>query len=101
MTETVTTIRETPLEKRGSVEIDAERCKGCGLCVMTCGRRVLAMSQRLNSKGYNPAEVVQPERCTGCALCALMCPDVAIRVSRSGKPRVFDRQREERGGNGK
>lgn len=73
---------KTPVERRGKVIIDPERCKGCGLCVMACGRNVLAMSERLNSKGYTPAEVKQPERCTGCALCALMCPDVAIEVFR-------------------
>jgi len=68
--------------QKGSVEIDAEKCKGCGLCTMACARGVLAMSEKLNSKGYTPAEVVKPERCTGCKLCALMCPDVAIKVYR-------------------
>lgn len=79
MTETVIT---KTAEKKGSVVIDTERCKGCGLCVMSCSRGVLAMSERLNAKGYTPAEVKEPERCTGCALCALMCPDVAIKVYR-------------------
>lgn len=66
----------------GAVAIDAERCKGCALCVAACPRGVLALSKQLNSKGYSPAEARQPERCTGCVLCALMCPDVALTVFR-------------------
>lgn len=69
-------------ERKGLVVIDEERCKGCGLCAMACSRGVLALSDRLNSKGYTPAEIRQAELCTGCALCALMCPDVAIKVFR-------------------
>lgn len=64
----------------GAVVIDAERCKGCGLCAAACARGVLAMSSRLNARSYTPAEVRQPEKCSGCEMCALMCPEVAIRV---------------------
>lgn len=67
----------------GAVVIDAERCKGCGLCNAACARGVLAMSSRLNARSYTPAEVRHPEKCTGCQMCALMCPEVAIRVYRS------------------
>ncbi len=66
----------------GCVGVDEERCKGCGLCVKSCNKQVLALANYLNSKGYTPAKVTQPERCTGCTLCALMCPDVAIKVYR-------------------
>ncbi|MFQ9952631.1 MAG: 4Fe-4S binding protein, partial [Clostridium sp.] len=37
---------------------------------------------KINSKGYHPAQLVEPEKCTGCASCAMMCPDVAIIVER-------------------
>lgn len=69
-------------DKKGAVIIDAERCKGCGLCVATCKQGALRTSDRLNARGYTPAEVVRPERCTGCNLCAEMCPDMAISVYR-------------------
>ena len=64
----------------GRVEIDKEGCKGCELCIDPCPKDVLAMSTKINSKGYFYAEAVHPEDCIGCALCATACPDVAIEV---------------------
>ena len=68
---------------KGTVTIHEDVCKGCGLCVHACPKGVLAMSKdKLNQKGYNPAEVVDADACIGCAMCAVMCPDVAIKVER-------------------
>lgn len=68
---------------RGKVTIDADRCKGCGLCVSFCLKKVLELDEgALNRKGYHPAAAKRPEECTGCASCATMCPDVAIKVER-------------------
>jgi len=57
-----------------------ERCKGCGLCVLACPRKLLVISGRLNNQGYPVAELTEPEKCNGCALCAEMCPDMVIEV---------------------
>ncbi|HIY09138.1 MAG TPA: 4Fe-4S binding protein [Firmicutes bacterium] len=58
-------------------------CKGCGLCVSVCPKKIIRLSpDRLNAKGYSPAEVVKPEECIGCAMCGIMCPDSAITVER-------------------
>ncbi len=62
------------------VVIDAERCKGCELCVHFCPPRVLAISLRLNSRGFYPAVLLDDARCTSCTACALVCPDMAITV---------------------
>ncbi|RLC45978.1 MAG: 2-oxoacid:acceptor oxidoreductase [Candidatus Coatesbacteria bacterium] len=64
------------------VTIDRERCKGCELCVAACPKQVLAMSTKINSKGYFYAEVAHIENCIACALCAKSCPDAAIEVER-------------------
>ena len=67
---------------KGKVIIDTERCKGCGVCVVACPSRVLALSRRVNGKGYNYAEAVDPDACVGCANCAIVCPDTCIIVYR-------------------
>ncbi len=69
---------------RGWITFDEELCKGCELCTTACPQDVIVMDlDRTNSKGYHPAQLVDPEgRCTGCALCAVVCPDVVITVHR-------------------
>lgn len=70
-----------PAEKlKAKLVFIEERCKGCGLCVLTCPRKILAISDRLNNQGYPVAELTDPEKCNGCALCAEMCPDMVIEV---------------------
>ncbi len=60
-----------------------DECKGCGLCVHVCPKKILEMAQdRINKKGFNPAQMAEPEKCIGCAICATMCPDVVIRVEK-------------------
>ena len=60
---------------------DADRCKGCGLCVTACPKSLLAMDQnRINAQGHHPAGIKTPEECIGCASCATICPDCVIRI---------------------
>ena len=66
-----------------NVSFDEERCKGCELCTTACPKGIVVMAaERINSKGYHPAQVTDMARCTGCAACALICPDVVIVVER-------------------
>jgi 2-oxoglutarate ferredoxin oxidoreductase subunit delta len=62
------------------VVFNEERCKGCGLCVLACPKKELAISPKINNQGYRVACLKEESRCTGCALCAEMCPDVVIEV---------------------
>ncbi|MGA2283009.1 MAG: 4Fe-4S dicluster domain-containing protein [Candidatus Dormibacteria bacterium] len=59
---------------RGSVTIDAQECKGCGLCIEACPPRVLRLSAELNTHGYHPAEY-GGSGCTGCGICYYVCPE--------------------------
>ena len=61
--------------------IKEELCKGCGLCVMSCPKKILALSpDRINKKGYNPSTCIDEEKCIACAFCATICPDTVIEV---------------------
>ena len=65
------------------LSIRTERCKGCGLCVNACPKKILVLSQdKINAKGHHPAEINDQEKCIACAFCATMCPDCVITVER-------------------
>ncbi len=59
-----------------------ERCKGCEMCVAACPKKIIRLADRINARGFNPAEVPEKdmEKCIGCSFCAWMCPDVVIEV---------------------
>ena len=59
-----------------------ERCKGCGLCVEVCPKKIIVMSDVFNSKGYLAAVCRDETVCVGCTLCARACPDVVIEIER-------------------
>ncbi|MDR0928086.1 MAG: 4Fe-4S binding protein [Oscillospiraceae bacterium] len=65
------------------VTFQENRCKGCGMCVAACPKKIVALQKdALNEKGYHPAGVKAMEQCIGCAFCATMCPDCVITVEK-------------------
>jgi 2-oxoglutarate ferredoxin oxidoreductase subunit delta len=63
---------ETP--KKSYVHTIRERyCKGCGICVAFCPKKVLALRE-----GKVFAE--RADQCVGCRMCELRCPDYAIEL---------------------
>ncbi len=70
------------------VEIDRDRCKGCGLCTISCPKELIHLGEEINQFGYFFARWEGDGKCTGCAICGEICPDVAVRVWRDGgKPK--------------
>ncbi|MFI3322216.1 MAG: 4Fe-4S binding protein [Rikenellaceae bacterium] len=66
----------------GKIEIDKERCKGCGVCVEVCPTKAISLSKFVNDKGYHYCELSAADSCVGCANCGLTCPDGCIVVYR-------------------
>ena len=66
---------------KGAIVVDAEKCKGCEVCLGACPEAVICMTKAVNGKGYHYAEMSN-DNCTGCMNCAIVCPDGVITVYR-------------------
>lgn len=65
---------------RGIIEVDNERCKGCGICVSVCPVKAISLGHKVNSKGYNYCYMSNADACIGCTACGMICPDSVITV---------------------
>ena len=55
--------------------VDAEKCIGCELCYVTCGREVYEVT----ADKFHKAVVARAYNCmVGCSTCAVVCPTLAI-----------------------
>ena len=66
---------------KGKLDINEEKCKGCGLCIEVCPTHTLQLSPNVNSKGYHFSTEVT-DTCIACTNCAVICPDGVITVYR-------------------
>jgi len=63
--------------------VNSERCKGCGLCISACPKKIVEIQNASrNKKGYYFAVCTDDSACISCAMCAMMCPDCAITVNK-------------------
>lgn len=53
------------------LKIVDELCKGCGICVEFCPKKVLGLE-------HDVVKVLKEEDCIKCGQCELRCPDYAI-----------------------
>lgn len=67
-------MENTDTRSRGIVWIDANECKGCGLCILACPPKVMALTPGLNHHGYRTAQY-SGSGCTACGICFLACPE--------------------------
>ncbi|MGI6039126.1 MAG: 4Fe-4S binding protein [Clostridiales bacterium] len=65
------------------VTFEKDKCKGCGLCIEACPKKILQLSEdEINLRGYYPAMIIDQDKCIACSFCAIMCPDCIITVEK-------------------
>lgn len=61
------------LKNVSTLELDQEKCTGCGMCAIVCPHGVFEMKD-------GRAHITERDRCMECSACALNCPFEAITV---------------------
>ena len=74
---------ELPQYFRGKVVIDAERCKGCGLCVRDCPGAGLEL---IKTDRDHYQLIHYPARCAYCGQCEESCRSDAIHLTNGYPP---------------
>lgn len=54
--------------------INRNWCKGCGICVRFCPKKVLEMDE------HEKAYAADASKCACCQACAIRCPDLSIEI---------------------
>lgn len=75
---------------RGSIQVDINECKGCGLCIEACPPKLIALSESLNHYGYRTATYAG-HGCTGCGICFLVCPEPGALTVLRLDPHILNR----------
>ena len=70
-------------KSKGKIIIDADRCKGCGLCIDACPNKNIYLSEEADLRGIRVARYDNADECNACKFCYEVCPDVAITVYKS------------------
>ena len=67
---------ETPQEAKVAIAIRQAWCKGCGICIAFCPKKVY------EADAYGHPKVTDESKCILCMLCVQRCPDFAIDVEK-------------------
>jgi len=62
------------LKNVATVELEQEKCTGCGRCIEVCPHQVFSFGNKV-------ALITDKERCMECGACAKNCPVEAIKVN--------------------
>ena len=56
------------------ITIKSDECKGCGMCVVSCPKKCIAIGSTINILGYQYA-AFNSDTCAACGICFNICPE--------------------------
>lgn len=62
------------MAKKFDIDVLNKWCKGCGLCIAICPKKVLELNDQVK------CVPVRQDDCIGCRQCENICPDIALTV---------------------
>ncbi len=74
----------SPLNFRGAVQLEPERCVGCATCAYVCTSSAIEVIDRVTDYEWR----YDPGRCTFCGRCVDVCPSHALTMA-SQRPPVY------------
>jgi len=79
------------LTKTKRLELDRERCFGCGICSAVCPKESITLSDPSVEEGRlvkRPEVEIDPESCILCGICVVFCPSNALKATTDGEEYV-------------
>ena len=79
------------LTKTKKLELDRERCFGCGICSVVCPKEAITLSDPSVEEGRlvkRPEVDIDPKRCILCGTCVVFCPSNALKATTDGEEYV-------------
>ncbi|VUT24418.1 MAG: 4Fe-4S dicluster domain-containing protein [Candidatus Methanolliviera sp. GoM_oil] len=68
--------------------VDASKCNGCGICILSCPDDAMSLEEPLIKDGHlvkKPLVMIDENKCSFCAICPRACPFDAIIYKRNGE----------------
>jgi 2-oxoglutarate ferredoxin oxidoreductase subunit delta len=69
--------------ERASFNLFPHLCKGCGLCIQKCPKKIIVWSKDLGVYGTPAVRTKDQDECIACKICQGVCPDAAIRIEKN------------------
>lgn len=80
------------LNTRLTLDVNREKCTGCGVCVTVCPKEAISrgpVGASMKKDVESPPVLVDERKCSFCGLCDYMCPFQAVELKINGERKLL------------